>query len=145
MGYQGVKSGMHDDEGDTRTVAIETKVLDDTLETIQAIAYRHGWSCEEALRNLVHHGITAVQALEDTEPMSEDTDAEERCLQLNRELAGLRAAYSSLKFENYTLTKDNQVLQWHVAGQRGTTQNQERLIEKLREELQLRREQDPDR
>ncbi len=145
MGYQGVKSGMHNDEGDTRTVTIKTEVLDDTLETIQTIADRQGWSCEEALRNLVHHGITAVQALEEMDPEPEDADPEDHLLQLNRELAGLRAAYSSLKFENYTLTKDNQVLQWHVAGQRGTTRNQEKLIERLREELELRRERDPDR
>lgn len=58
-------------------------------------------------------------------------------------LTGLRAAYSSLKSKNYTRIRGNQVLEWH-GGQHGTTRNQKRLIGKLREELDLQREEGPD-
>lgn|GEM_PF-1391176 len=110
-------------------VILQVRVLSSTHLKIKQIACEQGWSEEEMLRYLIHKGLATLQM--EHVPTTDSHNEKE----LLRRLADCEGKYSAMKFKAFSLERDNQNLQFKVAGLEGSVAIWKSWAEQVKQRL----------
>lgn len=113
---------------------VTTELLDDMLESVDAIAQNRGWSLEVALRNVINAGIAVLRTQDQVKNLDGLSDSQ-KVEQLTRQLIDADMSYAALRFQNFTLTRDNQTLELNLGGFRGENENLKGFVQGLKVEI----------
>lgn len=113
---------------------VTTELLDDMLESVDAIAQNRGWSLEVALRNVINAGIAVLRTQDQVKNLDGLSDSQ-KVEQLIRQLIDADMSYAALRFQNFTLTRDNQTLELNLGGFRGENENLKGFVQGLKVEI----------
>jgi len=110
-------------------VTLQIKLLSTTYLSIKQLAEEQGWDEEKSLRFLIDKGLADFQTerLLGTESNDEKT--------LLRRLADCEGRYSAMKFRAFSLERDNQTLQFKVAGLEGSVEMWKSWSEQVKQRL----------
>jgi len=115
-------------------VRIGTELLEETYESLAAMARARGWTIEEAARIMIHEGMASIIA-EETRQKIEGLPDAEKVVHLLRQLKDVEADYASLKFQNFTFMQDNKILQMNLTGYKCKAESLETFVNELKKEM----------
>ena len=120
-------------------VTVCTELTDETVQSLGEIAEGLGRNMQETLRLVIFEGIASLRTEEKAGKLDGLTDSQ-KVGRLLTMLKDADADYASLKFQNFTLFRDNKTLELNLVGYRSKVESLEGYIRDLKDEIARLRE-----